>query len=418
MSKCTGNDDLRKRAQARGKVLAILRATDEVPIVLEPGVDAIPGVWEGSPALALVSTRDFSKARDSYEEDLKSLHDLSIELSLAPDPDEICKRAVQFGHERLGIDRMGIWLIDQADPRYKTGTWGIDERGRLRDERDQRLPREAGDVPIEFHEGKIPYLTRKDSSCRDHRGKVVGRADRLVAPLWDGQGLIGELSVDNLLGREPIGAEKTEVIVIYARIVAHLVSLKRAEAELKLLASVDALTGAVNRRTALIILEKHIAHCRRSGGSLSLCVADLDGLKLVNDAFGHSAGDDYIKRASSALVEAVRASDTVGRLGGDEFLVVFPDCKAEAARSIMEKVNRDLAARGKALHYVPRLSWGIASLGELTENEGLDVDRRIDVLLELADQRMYENKRNKGAARPAPGAAEPAYRGDGAAVSA
>jgi len=409
MSKCYENEDLQKRAEARGKVLAVLRASDEVPIVLEPGVDAVHGTWDGKPALALVSTRDFSKIRDNYEEDLKSLHDLSIELSLAPDPDEICKQAVQSGHERLGIDRLGIWLVDQEDPRWKVGTWGIDERGRLRDERDQRLLLETGDVPIEFHEGKIPYLSRRDIPCRDHKGRVVGRADKLIAPLWDGHRLIGEFSIDNLLGREPISAEKTEVIVIYARIVAHLVSLKRAEAELKLLASVDALTGAVNRRTALIILEKHIGQCRRTGGPLTLCVADLDGLKLVNDAFGHSAGDDYIKRASSALVDAVRASDTVGRIGGDEFLVVFPDCKGDAARSIMEKVNRDLAKEAKQLPYVPRLSWGISSLGELTEMEGLDAQRRIDVLLELADQRMYENKREKGSARPRADEAELAF---------
>jgi diguanylate cyclase (GGDEF)-like protein len=129
----------------------------------------------------------------------------------------------------------------------------------------------------------------------------------------------------------------------------------------------------------------------------------LDGLKLVNDAFGHSAGDDYIKRASSVLVGAVRASDTVGRIGGDEFLIVFPDCKGDAARTIMEKVNRDLAREGKGLPYVPRLSWGISSLGELTEMEGLDAQRRIDVLLELADKRMYENKRAKGSTRPRAG---------------
>jgi diguanylate cyclase (GGDEF)-like protein len=409
MSKNAENDDLLRRAQARGKVLAILRASDDVPIALEPGVDAVPGLWDGMPALALVSTRDLSRIRDGYEEDLKSLHDLSIELSQAADPMDICKQAVLSGHERLGIDRLGIWLIDQEDPRWKGGTWGIDERGRLRDERGQRQQLETGDVPVEFYEGKIPYLSRRDVPCRDAKGKVVGRADKLIAPLWDGRRFIGEFSVDNLLGREPISAEKTEAIVIYARIVAHLVSLKRAEAELRLLASVDALTGAVNRRTALIILEKHIGQSRRNHGPLTLCVADLDGLKLVNDAFGHAAGDDYIKRVSSALVGAVRASDTVGRIGGDEFLVVFPDCKPEAARTIMEKVNRDLAKAGKALAYVPRLSWGISSLGELTEAEGLDAQRRIDVLLELADKRMYEDKRAKGAARPRSDEAELAF---------
>jgi diguanylate cyclase (GGDEF)-like protein len=409
MSKCIDNEDLQRRAQARGKVLAILRTGDEIPIALEPGIEAVHGTWDGKPAIALVSTRDVSKARDVYEEDLKSLHDLSIELSQAPDPEEVCRQAVQSGHERLGLDRLSIWLIDQEDPSWKVGTWGIDERGRLRDERGERLLLETGDVPIEFHEGKIPYLSKRDVPCRDHKGRVVGRADKLIAPLWDGRRLIGEFSVDNLLGREPIGAEKIEAIVIYARIVAHLVSLKRAEEELRLLASIDALTGTVNRRTALIILEKNIGQSRRNHGPLTLCLADLDGLKIVNDAFGHAAGDEYIKRVSAALVGAVRASDTVGRIGGDEFLVAFADCKADAARSIMEKVNRELAREGKDLPYVPRLSWGISSLGELTETEGLDAHRRIDILLELADKRMYENKRAKGAARPRADEAELAF---------
>jgi len=145
-----------------------------------------------------------------------------------------------------------------------------------------------------------------------------------------------------------------------------------------------------------------LGQCRRSGAALTLCLADLDGLKIVNDAFGHAAGDEYICKASAALVGAVRGSDTVGRIGGDEFLVVFPDCRGDVVAGIMERANAELAAGAKRRGYVRRLSWGMASPSELAKgswSDSADLQRSIDMLLELADQRMYEDKRTKGASR-------------------
>lgn len=406
MSKCLGEDDLRKRARSHGKILAVLRAADANPIILQPGVEIMEGAWGGEPSVALVSTSFPMATRKRYEEDLRALHDVSIELSFSATLDEVCRRAVECGRDRLGIDRLGIWLIDNDDPHWKLGTWGIDDKGRIRDEHGIKTPRELGDFPMEYNEGGMPYLCQKAFRFHDPEGAVLGRADRIVAPMWDGRRLVGEISADNLISHKKITNEKAEIVVLFARMVAHLASLKQAEEELRRLASVDPLTGAVNRRTALIILEKHSAQCRRTGSPLSICIADLDGLKLVNDRFGHSAGDEYIRRACEALVGAVRDSDTVGRIGGDEFLVIFPDCKSESAGSILEKVNRELAEKAAALKYLPRLSWGVSSLAELGEDEALDGCRRIDMLLELADQRMYENKRLRGCPRSARDEAE------------
>jgi diguanylate cyclase (GGDEF)-like protein len=397
MKNIPADQDLRRSTSGRGRLLAVLDSTGADALETDPRVSILRGVWDGKPAVALVADPESPASRAEHESDLKSLHEISFELSLCKSVDEVCMNAVRLGRERLGFERLGAWLIDQKSPRWMIGTWSFDDEGRLRDERGSRLPRKLGGVPKTYYKGRLPLLFDD------------GAGGRLAAPLWDGHKIIGELCADDSIGRAAIGSEKRETFVIFARVVANLVSLKRAEFELRQLASTDALTGTVNRRTALIILEKHLAQCRRSDSPLTLCLADLDGLKVVNDAFGHAAGDEYIRRASSALVGAVRGSDTVGRIGGDEFIVIFPDCRGDVVASILERVNAGLAegARGAkgggAAAYLPRLSWGIASLGELAEGsgaEGIELQRCIDLLLELADQRMYDDKRNKGAARP------------------
>jgi diguanylate cyclase (GGDEF)-like protein len=400
--------NLRRSILGHGKTLAVLGISSGDALEVDPGISLVRGDWDGEPAIAVLEASGLPLSRDTYENDLKSLHEISFELSMCQCVDDVCREAVRLGRERLGFDRLGIWLIDQNDPHWKLGTWGTDEYGELRDERGSRLQRKRGDVPASFYEGRMPLFFAEDAVCRDHEGRTIGRGNRLLVPLWDGHSLIGEVAGDDLIEHRGFSSEKRECLVIFARIIAHLVSLKRAESELKHLASTDSLTGTVNRRTALIILEKHIAQSWRSSAPLTLCLADLDGLKIVNDAYGHAAGDDYIRRASSILVGAVRGSDTVGRIGGDEFLIAFPDCRGDVVTAIMERVNDELSMsakgpRGAMAGYVPRLSWGMASLSELSEAEdaeSTDIQRCIDILLELADQRMYDDKRNKGRARP------------------
>lgn len=409
------DSNLRCSLSGRGKTLAVLGVPGGVALEVDPSISIVRGIWDGEPALAIIDSAESRSPRIDYEKDLKSLHEISFELSLCESVDDVCREAVRLGHERLEFDRMGIWLIDPNDPRWKLGTWGIDEEGKLRDERGSRLMRKVGRVPNTFYEGKMPLLFDEAAVCRNREGMPVGQASKLLAPLWDGHKLLGEVVIDDFLSRGGFSSEKREAFIIFARVIAHLVSLKRAEGELMHLASTDSLTGTVNRRTALIILEKQIAQCWRSPSPLTLCLADLDGLKLVNDAFGHAAGDEYICRASSALVGAVRGSDTVGRIGGDEFLIIFPDCPGELVVSIMERVNTEIATGSKSLRglrgmaHTPRLSWGIASLGEVSDgpsSEGTDVQRCIDMLLELADQRMYDNKRSKGSSRQKASGAE------------
>lgn len=329
---------------------------------------------------------------------MAALHDLSVELSLSRGIDELCERAVRLGRFILGVDRIGIWFVDQDDPGYIKGSFGTDESGRLRDERGRRLRRFAKALPGDFYEGKEPVYFMGGAPCFDDRMDVVGEADKALALLWDGRKAIGEVWVDNVVSKRPIGGGDLDLLVRYARIVGCLASFKLEQAELYRLSGIDELTGIVNRRTALLVLEKQFGLTLRNGGVLSVSFIDLDGLKSVNDTFGHSSGDEYIKSACSVLAKAVRGTDTIGRLGGDEFLAILPDCDILGAQAMGRRIRALVEDWNRAgdHRFGMSLSIGFASSRELPE---ACASATASALVELADKRMYEEKMRRKASR-------------------
>ncbi len=158
--------------------------------------------------------------------------------------------------------------------------------------------------------------------------------------------------------------------------------------ELEYYATMDDMTNTYNRRMGLELLKNHYTLSRRGGRSLSVCFVDIDGLKTVNDNYGHMSGDRLIEDISEILKSSVRESDIVARMGGDEFLVVLPECGIEGAAKVMKRVEgrialyNEISSRG----YRASVSYGIAeSSGENKES--------VEKLLMEADNRMYSMKR-------------------------
>ena len=114
---------------------------------------------------------------------------------------------------------------------------------------------------------------------------------------------------------------------------AEVERLKRQLAEVEQLADRDPLTPVLNRRAFVRELSRAAAFCGRYGAPASLVYLDLDSFKAVNDRFGHAAGDAVLAWVAAGLVERVRESDVVGRLGGDEFGVLLLQVDGEAARA-------------------------------------------------------------------------------------
>src|ERR1700682_3619172 len=105
------------------------------------------------------------------------------------------------------------------------------------------------------------------------------------------------------------------------------------------LAVLDPLTGLNNRRSGEQRLAQEMSRATRNGHPLTILALDLDGLKQINDRFGHPAGDELIRSFAQRLNKVIRGSDLAVRLGGDEFLVLLPECKPEGVHQVLSRLS-------------------------------------------------------------------------------
>ncbi len=336
---------------------------------------------------------------------LYQLHELHFTLSEAGTPDEVCRLAVELGREPTGVDRIGIWFKAADNPEEFVGSYGIDETGRLRDERTSRIPRNPATYDDDFFSRKVPFRFFPTSPVFDNGNSRVGEADLVVAPLWHGSDSIGVLSADNFLSHRHMSEDDRHLVALLARMVAHLVTTKRTEAtlrkktaQLEKLATTDEMTGFLNRRTGIQNLEHHISIVRRHGGPLAVCFLDIDHLKTVNDEQGHNQGDLLIRTVADLLRAQLRAADIVCRMGGDEFMIVLPEETAADARQVMARLTEEARQCEKLTVITPGpwFSFGVAEYRG-SENGGNDVGPVSDVarrLIHEADMEMYIYKRS------------------------
>lgn len=174
-------------------------------------------------------------------------------------------------------------------------------------------------------------------------------------------------------------------------VIAQLVDItarERGWAELRVLADTDPLTGLLNRRALAEQVAAVPDREARRGEFTAVLYCDLDGLKSINDRFGHHVGDTVLQVVAARMSGAVRAGDLVARIGGDEFVLILNGVRDDAAAiAIAEKVagrvSRELLIDGHTV--LPTLSIGIAMIDDA---DGLDR------ALERADRALYDRKRN------------------------
>jgi diguanylate cyclase (GGDEF)-like protein len=157
------------------------------------------------------------------------------------------------------------------------------------------------------------------------------------------------------------------------------------------MAVLDPLTGLYNRRYGQKRLAEEISRAQRKGEPLTVLLLDIDHLKEVNDKFGHAAGDELIRQFSERVNRAIRGSDIASRVGGDEFLVLLPECQPEDVSKVLERLNgMRMNFDGHTIPVTCSAGWTDYAPGELPED-----------LVKRADAALYSNKgARKGELRP------------------
>ncbi|MCR5593144.1 MAG: GGDEF domain-containing protein [Saccharofermentans sp.] len=166
--------------------------------------------------------------------------------------------------------------------------------------------------------------------------------------------------------------------------------LERSYEKVQRLVRVDDMTGLYNRRYFYEMLERVCnLYSRRGGGTFSVIAIDVDNLKYINDQYGSTHGDDVVKHVATSMLHGVRETDSCFRTGGDEFVIILPDCdKTDAvavAKTISTKVSEQSIPVGESKFEKITISVGVA-----TYEDGTDMSE----LISSADRKLYKAKRN------------------------
>jgi two-component system, cell cycle response regulator len=294
-----------------------------------------------------------------------------MRILLAED-DRMTRRVMESQLTRWGYDVTAVedglqaWnILQKSDsPRFVLLDWmmpgmdGIDVCRRIR---------QAGDNPYRY----VIMLTGKDEQEDIVEGLEAGADDYLTKPASQ-----AELRVRIRAGKRILDLQD---------------ELLAAQEALQYQATHDPLTGLWNRGAIMDALHREVARCQRENNPVAVVLCDIDEFKLVNDTHGHAAGDIVLKEIAGILRDSIRIYDSVGRYGGEEFLVLLPGCGKEQGLNQTERVRKNIA--DKFIKIADQEIGVTMSLGVcICDFSGGDINP--EALVDEADKALYEAKEN------------------------
>jgi diguanylate cyclase (GGDEF)-like protein len=339
--------------------------------------DALKSPEPSTPA----AQRDVLSVADSRE--LRIIYRIAQETTSVLDLDTLLGRIVTIIREVMGYYMVAILLPGSKAGELRVGAhsgYAVDITG-LTISVDEGItgwvfgrgePKIVPDVRVE------PRYVGVDDNVRSE----------LAFPLISRGRVVGVLNAES---QQPDAFSEADVALMSAvgSQLASSLEVAQLHDSLKREASHDPLTRLNNRRLFLERIQQAVDRAVASGDSFSIVFLDVDGLKRINDTYGHLAGDALLREVSNALTDAVRGEDVVARYGGDEFVVLLPTTGAAAAAVVAQRISDGIARHrfmaGRDLLQIPGVSLGLATFPQ----DGTTAED----LLAVADATLYRQKR-------------------------
>ncbi|MBP7461474.1 MAG: response regulator [Candidatus Delongbacteria bacterium] len=163
---------------------------------------------------------------------LESLYNVTLDLSICSSVDEMCRKAINLGYQKLGLERISLWFCESDDPHRLNGTYGISHEGSLQDNRGKIIDL-SEDEMIFMREKKMAIILKERCRLKDWNGNPLGIGDTLTCSLWDEGRFIGMLRTDNLLSSRPITIIFQEIFLLYSQSISQLSRAIRIREELR-----------------------------------------------------------------------------------------------------------------------------------------------------------------------------------------
>ncbi len=224
--------------------------------------------------------------------------------------------------------------------------------------------------------------------------KKYGRTDEieatLIFPITSNGDIEAYITLDNFESKDAFTETDIKMAQVFQAPLQILLWKDEMERRIRYLADHDSLTGVLNRRAFVERLEKSLNLAKRYGRNLSVVYIDMNDFKEINDVHGHDCGDQVLMGFCEKLLEVLRVSDDVGRIGGDEFVILLNEAGSDGARSFIRRL-KEIFEEPVTKCGDERIGISISAGYATFPDDGEDVER----LIRIADERMYEDKRRK-----------------------
>src|SRR5713101_3324749 len=324
---------------------------------------------------------DFTEARhQARQTELHALYHIASALGRSLDVAEIAEVGLRETLKVLALQAGAVWVRDGA--RLKLAkTIGMQ-------------PGEEEEFSESGRSGFVKVVEVSSGPAESRVDRIAGEWSAIRAELRTKGVLLGAMTVATRLPRTFEPSDLQFVAAVADQIA---VALDRARQHTKE-ARTDYLTGLANRPEFERAIDRAVASASRHKRRLALMMIDLDNLKEINDTLGHHVGDEAIRVLAHELQRAVRASDTCGRLGGDEFGVAMPEADERDAREVGARVRQSLDELNRAAKMPVPVEF---SIGITAWRPGMDWQ----AMYQMADKALYVDKRRRHAVRKKVGAA-------------